>query len=168
MRREEYLELREKIEARYKRDIEALERVWIIANEHSESKASPETIREVVEQAATTPEQESETASNDQNREVRRFSLRREIEALLPEFAPDEDITQGEVRRRLGQRFPGYEDFMKSASVSSALRRIAQSDDLVLVSVGSGSEPNRYRRSSGIENANERDDREETLLRSGP
>jgi len=164
MRRAEYQQLKAKIEARYRRDIEALERVWIIANEYGDSRPSPETIREVVEQAATPPGGEPEAKPNEQNGEIKRFSLRREIENMLPEFGPDEDITSGNVKRTLMERFPGHDAFMHSASVSSALRRIAQSGDLVLVSTGKGSEPNRYRK-PGDENTSKQ---EETLLKARP
>lgn len=163
MKRAEYLRLKDKIEARYKRDMEALERVWAIANEGSQSTLTSETVHEIVEQASPASEEEPAAAQNGHGGPAKRFSLRREIEKMLPEFGPGQDITQGEVRHRLERRFPDHGDFFHSASVSSALRRIAQSGDLVLVSTGSGNEPNRYRK-PGDENARG-EEQEEKLLK---
>lgn len=175
MNRNDYLELRAKIEARCKKDIEALDRVWAIANEDNESALTPEAVHEIVEQVNRSPEEQPSTLApsegspavqSGQNGALRRWSLRKEIEKMLPEFGADEDITSGNVRRTLAERFPGHTAFMQPASVSSALRRIAQSGDLVLVSTGTGSEPNRYRRPEGVGAGMEHD--EDTLLKSGP
>ncbi|MBA2440917.1 MAG: hypothetical protein H0V53_00710 [Rubrobacter sp.] len=76
---------------------------------------------------------------------VERFSVRREIENLLADIEPSCDVTQGEITRKLQERFPQHEGSIKAATVSSVLRRLKESGKLVLVSSGSGSEPNRYR-----------------------
>ncbi len=74
-----------------------------------------------------------------------KFSIRREVENLLPELEPNHDVVQGEIKRILQNRFPQHEDSIKAASVASTLRRLASAGVLVRVSEGSGSEPNRYR-----------------------
>lgn len=163
MKRSEYLDLKKKIEARYKRDMEALERVWAIVNEYSDSAPTSKAVNEIVEQTASDSKEKPENHRPEQNGLVERFSLRREIENILSEFDVHEAITQGEVRQRLEARFPGHEAFMHSASVSSALRHIAQAGDLVLVSKGTGSEPNRYRLPE--HNTNNRDQEELGELR---
>lgn len=137
--------------------MEALERVWALANEDEESALTSETVHEIVEQVDRSPEEQPRTlapsegspAVQSQNGELRRWSLRKEIEKMLPEFGADEDITSGNVRRTLEERFPGHKAFLHSASVSSALRRMAQAGDLVRVSTGAGNEPHRYRKPEG-------------------
>lgn len=98
-----------------------------------------------------------------------RFSVRREIEKMISELEPEQEITQGEIRDELERRFPEHKASLRPATVSSALRRIANSDDgtLVLVSKGSGSEPNRYRKREA-QHAGGQEEQEETLLRSDP
>lgn len=76
---------------------------------------------------------------------IGRFSARREIENLLAETESTDDVMQGEITRRLQERFPQHADSIRAATVSSALRRLANAGRLILVSSGSGSEPNRYR-----------------------
>ena len=114
MERREYLALREKIvaryereTARYERDLEALERVWAIANEDNESALTSEAVHEVAEQVEPSPEEQVRTLApsqgspavqDGQNGTLRRWSLRKEIERLLPEFGADEDIYSGKVR----------------------------------------------------------------------
>lgn len=171
---EEFLKLKGKIESSYKRDMEALQRVWAIANEDNEPALTSETVHEIVEQVDRSPEEqlsalapsEGSPAVQSENGALKRWSLRKEIERLLPEFGADEDITSGKVKRTLMERFPDHTAFMHSASVSSALRRIAQSGKLVLVSTGIGSEPNRYRKPEDVGAGME--DNEDTLLKSGP
>jgi hypothetical protein len=73
------------------------------------------------------------------------FSPRREIEKLLLEMEPGQDIKQGEIRLVLESRFPQHKPLLKAPTISSALRRISKAGGLVKVSEGSGSEPNVYR-----------------------
>ncbi len=88
-----------------------------------------------------------------------RLSIRREIENLLPEMNPSRDVVQGEVTRRLQDRFPQHKDSITAASVSSSLRRLENAGVLVLSSKGSGSEPNRYR----LPGSEERNESQEEL-----
>lgn len=155
MNRRLYSELKKKIESRYKKDLEALERVWTIANEDSESALTPKAVDEIIDQAESTSKEQSSVLQNGHDGPVKRFSLRREIERMITEFGPDEDITQGDIRHKLEHQFPDHSDFFQSASVSSALRRIAQSGDLVLISTGTGSEPNRYRKPEDVDAGSE-------------
>jgi len=75
----------------------------------------------------------------------KKFSIRHEIENLFPELDPSRDVLQGEITHTLRERFPQHKDSIKAATVSSALRRIANAGGLVHISKGKGSEPNRYR-----------------------
>jgi hypothetical protein len=147
---------KEALDLKHKRKRERLEQaqkwvqqVKVIASENEDS-ALTEAIREGVGRVddLSLVEVTSNTAvhTGQQNStRTGRFSLRREIEKLLPEFEPGQDITQGEVRQRLEVRFPEHTAYLRPATVSSALRRIAKAGSLVQVSEGSGSTPNRYR-----------------------
>lgn len=89
-------------------------------------------------ESLTTSSEQTETATEG-------FSVRHEIETLLSEFQPDQDVTQGEIRRELERRFPEHKASLQASTISSALRRIAKAGDLVKVYEGTGSEPNIYR-----------------------
>ena len=156
-------ELERKIEARYQSekaryefDKEALVRVRAIDSEDNGTTFT-EVVHEIAERTdlgeserkpkAVTPTQEKEKpaiALSERNGTVERFSLRREIEKIIPELGTQGDITQGAVRQSLENRFPDHRDLMRAASVSSTLRRLVDAGDLVLVYRGTGSEPNIY------------------------
>lgn len=150
----------EVLNLRYKTRREALQQavnsVAIALENGEEPKTIPKPIREdgeselsgVKSSATERPNgviSASDSSSNQNGIGTERFSVRREIEKLLSEFPADRDVIQGEIRLELEKRFPQYEDLLKAATVSSILRRLANAGDLVLVSKGSGSEPNRYR-----------------------
>ena len=157
-------ELEKKIEARYQKeksryefDKEALARMRAIDREGGETTLT-EAVHQIAERTDPTTTEEkpkvvvpprekepSVSTPSERNGTVERFSLRREIEKMIPELGAQGDITQGEVRKRLEKQFPDHHDFMRAASVSSTLRRLANAGDLVLVSKGTGSEPNIYR-----------------------
>ena len=86
-----------------------------------------------------------DSSSGQADAAMKRFSVRGEIERLLSELDPRKDIKQGEIRYELEKRFPEHGDSLKPASISSSLRRLVDAGKLVLVSKGSGSEPNIYR-----------------------
>lgn len=153
---------REKV--RYERDMEALARMRAIDREGHGSTLA-EAVHKVAERTdlgstkgkleVTKSLQENEKppiTSSGQNGAVEKFSLRREIEKVLPELGAHGDITQGAVRQKLEGQFPHYHDFMRPASVSSTLRRLASAGDLLLVSKGTGSEPNIYRLPEYVDN----------------
>lgn len=166
-------ELEKKIEvryqrerARYERDMEALARVRAIDSEGAETTLA-EAVHEIAErtdlgstekkpEVATSPQEKesSVVAPSERNGAVERFSLRREIEKIIPELGIQGDITQGAVRQRLERLFPDHHDLMRAASVSSTLRRLADAGNLVLVSKGTGSEPNIYRLPEYVDNGN--------------
>ncbi len=153
MRSEKYLEdLEAKVQAKCERDLktirqarEALKQVRAIADEYGESADLSNIVSGIIGQTASRIEEERVPDSHEQNGLEDRFSLRREIEAILPEFGAGNDVTQGGVREKLIERFPNHEASIQPASISSSLRRIASAGGLVLVSEGSGSQPNRYR-----------------------
>jgi hypothetical protein len=144
----EYRRDTEARDLKYKRDRrpyeQALKGVQLaIASEHegsalTEDQVDDLSLVDVTSNTAVHAGQQNDTRT-------RKFSLRREIEKILPEFEPGQDITQGKVRQRLEERFPEHIESLKPAAVYSALRRIARAGGLVLVSEGSGSTPNRYR-----------------------
>ncbi len=153
MRPEEYLEdLEAKVQAKCQRHLkiirqarEALGQVQAIADEYGESADLSDIVSGIIGQTASRVEEEQTSDSHEQNGLAKKFSLRREIEAILPEFGAGNDITQGDVREKLLERFPNHEASIQPASISSTLRRIESAGDLVFFSKGSGSEPNRYR-----------------------
>ena len=146
--------------------MEALARMRAIDREGDETalteavhKIAERTDLDATEETAeiTTPAKEEEKpviAPSEQNGAVERFSLRREIEKIIPELGAQGDITQGAVRQSLEKRFPDHHDLMSAASVSSTLRRLANAGDLVLISKGTGSEPNIYRLPEYANNGN--------------
>lgn len=166
-------ELEKKIEARYQRekaryefDKQALARMRAIDSEGVETTLT-EAVHEIAErtdlgsteekpEVVTSPQEKGEpdVASSERNGAVERFSLRREIEKIILESGTQGDITQGEVRKQLEKQFPEHHDFMRPASVSSTLRRLANAGNLVLVSKGTGSEPNIYRLPEHVNNDN--------------
>ncbi len=153
MRPEDYLEdLEAKVQAKCERDLktirqarEALGQVRAIAGEYGESADFSDIVSGIIGQTTSSITEERNLDAHGQNGLEERFSLRREIEAILPEFGAGNDITQGGVREKLMERFPNHEASMQPASISSSLRRIESAGGLVLFSKGSGSEPNRYR-----------------------
>lgn len=153
MRPEKYLEdLEAKVQAKCQKDLkiirqarETLGQLRAIADEYGDSADFSDIVSEIIGKTASRVEEEQTSGSHEQNGLVEKFSLRREIEAILPEFGAGNDITQGGVREKLLERFPNHEASIQPASISSSLRRIESNGGLVLFSRGSGSEPNRYR-----------------------
>lgn len=144
---------------------QAINSVTIALEDGKESETIPEPVREGADSVLSgikSDEAEhlngtgtAQNSSQNQNgTDTRKFSARREIEKLLPELDPEKDITQGEVRYELEERFPKHKDSLKAASISSALRRLVDAGKLILVSKGSGAEPNIYRLTEHINSGN--------------
>jgi hypothetical protein len=147
----EYRRDKEARELKYKRDKRTLEQalrgVQQAVTSENEDSAPTAAIHEGVDRVDAGQDEEgiSPTPGKQDATKTSGFSLRREIEKLLLEFGPGQDITQGKVRQRLEERFPEHKESLRPAAVYSGLRRIAKAGGLVLVSEGSGSTPNRYR-----------------------
>jgi hypothetical protein len=128
LNRRDYERLRKQIEDRYRRDIEALDRVWEMANgasgtqkEASEARASSSTQSPRVEGLTDAIRKALATITGT-------FTLR-DIMAKVMEVDP----VVGEA----------IQD--KPASVSSALKRLEGDDEISVVRKGSGKRPSEYR-----------------------
>lgn len=133
-------------------DVEKPETIMNSINEDEESSLSgvmPDTAEHLNGVRA-----DQDSSDDRSGTGMKRFSARREIENLLPALGPERDIKQGEIRYELEERFPEHKDSLKAASIASALRRLVDAGKLVLVSKGSGSEPNIYRLSKHISKGN--------------
>jgi len=152
MNLQEYENLKRQAREEYRRKLDAIEIVWAMSQDRSWRQPSLSTARQarnrmVHQSPSDSPEAQvpPETPSNGTiPGSYRRFSVIREIRDALPDLGGD--ITQGQVRQKLAEKFPDQVARIQPASVSSALRRLLEAGELELVSEGSGSDPNVYRR----------------------
>lgn len=161
MRRAEYDAIRRRIEARYRKEREALEIIWSLANEGDEQPELSEPPR-AEEPASPVPVENPAGSSTggepETNGEVGRDTLETFSESpakraripVLPEVRNlireiEGDIKQNDIRRMLSQKFP--DEHVVASSVSGALKRLLDAGELELVSKGgAASEPYIYRR----------------------
>jgi hypothetical protein len=121
----EYQRLRDQIEDRYRRDLEALERVWQLAGGGEAPTLS-----------ADAPADQSGAARFDHGQ------VERLVRVTVQKFG--DEFTVHQVREYIRRQRPEFAGVPR-ASISSALRRLAASGRLIVVEQGVGKRPSRYR-----------------------
>lgn len=129
MNERDYIRLKKQINERYQRDLEALERVWQMAQESNGLVSISSSNRSY--------------SSGDNV--MRNEGLTEAIRSALRTF--DDPFTVHIVINRVSELFPDLAESVrqKPASVSSALKRLEKFREIEVIRVGSGKRPSEYR-----------------------
>ena len=124
MHEREYLRMKRQIEADYRKKLDALELVWGMAGGSASSSPS--------------------TSSDELRRGDLREAIRSAVRDLTGEFRPEDVLDAIRADDEL------LAALIKPASLSSALKRLAEKGEIELIEAGSGKRPSRYRGKQGV------------------
>ncbi|SRR5258706_14559981 len=120
MNEREYLRLKNVAEAEFRRKIEAIELVWRMTG--GTSKNGPKTGDSSIGKGSL------------------QQAMRYAVDLLAGEF------TARDVESQMRANDPAFAANVKRASLSAALKRLADDKKIVLVEVGAGKRPSKYRK----------------------
>lgn len=148
----EFSVLKARIEDRYRRDLEALERIRAISQEVSSPQSTPSPSGPTALTASIIPTSSvvrithpdaDRTGQNGEGRGEGRMDVLSLVEQAT--MGVEGEFTSSNVAEEIVFHHPHLESTLKRSSVTSALNRLVDSDRLLLVSKGKGKRPSRYR-----------------------
>jgi hypothetical protein len=141
LNRRDYDRLKKQIEDRYRRDIEALERVWEMANGGAGAQRE-------------SPEGRAATSTQHTRVEGLTDAIRKVLATITGTFTIRDIMARViEIDQAVGEAIQD-----KPASVSSALKRLESEGEISVVRKGSGKRPSEYRVGSSSQENGETSD----------
>jgi len=147
MDEKQYLKMRAKAAEEYKKNLEAIDRVWHMSHPDREppsSKTRPLALDSPVMRALTG--QPEPVASNGS----KPFSLSETVKEILAELPDGAEISQPIILNRLTARYPELKPRIQKdqikAQVAGVLSRMAKSNQLLRIRPSHGSEPSVFKK----------------------
>lgn len=139
MKEKDYLRLKAKIEADYRKNLEALERIWsMVRGVPPAGHTTPEPST-----YSTTAETESHPATMEPSPAIETRAAQGLAKCVRDFVSTKSDaFTIIDVEKDVISHIPG----VRRVSISTALKRLERRGGIIIVEKGSGRRPSRYRR----------------------